>query len=551
MPTTVNIGATSYQVATQGERSWGVSTTNLLVRLAAVADQVVTSEYILTGNFFPRDSSGNYGIKGNFLQGIGSTASADGFIRMASPHGEPGQGASYPVGTPEGKSYTYVSWRNSTNTGNLHLYPNSDNTTLSFAGKNQVNVDAVQTLSNKNIDSTNTVAGAAIVDASLNNAKIAADAAIALSKLAGVTASRALVSDGSGVISASAVTATELGYLSGVTGALVGTTSTQTLTNKTIVAASNTVTTAASGNLAATELNAALSELQTDIDTRATSAALTTHEADTSTHGVGEIVGRTETQTLTNKTLTSPTLTNAAVDGYLDIDEESAPGTPAANTVRIYAKADAKIYKKDDAGVETQLATTAEAFSNPMTTSGDIVYGGGSGAATRLAANSTATKKWLRSVSSGTPTWEEVDTVKGSTGTSAIATGYVGEMLGTLRSGTNGFTYSTRSTTAISNSGYVSVVNITLNKGVYLVSGKVSCFTSAGSGSVYAYIDVGGTAVTEATHGYISTTNTGSATQCAPIQITADSTIVRLYARVDAAATASGPNNELFVVRIA
>lgn len=51
----------------------------------------------------------------------------------------------------------------------------------------------------------------------------------------------------------------------------------QNLTNKTISAANNTIITAASGNLASTELNAALSELQSDIDTRATQAALAAH----------------------------------------------------------------------------------------------------------------------------------------------------------------------------------------------------------------------------------------------------------------------------------
>lgn len=52
------------------------------------------------------------------------------------------------------------------------------------------------------------------------NADINAAAAIALSKLAALTASRALVSDGSGVISVSAVTSTELGYVAGVTSGI-------------------------------------------------------------------------------------------------------------------------------------------------------------------------------------------------------------------------------------------------------------------------------------------------------------------------------------------
>lgn len=54
----------------------------------------------------------------------------------------------------------------------------------------------------------------------LTNSNISASANIALSKLAALTANRALQSDGSGVISVSSVTNTELGYLSGVTSAI-------------------------------------------------------------------------------------------------------------------------------------------------------------------------------------------------------------------------------------------------------------------------------------------------------------------------------------------
>ena len=55
---------------------------------------------------------------------------------------------------------------------------------------------------------------------SIVNADVSATAAIAYSKLAALTASRALVSDGSGVVSVSTVTSVELGYMSGVTSAV-------------------------------------------------------------------------------------------------------------------------------------------------------------------------------------------------------------------------------------------------------------------------------------------------------------------------------------------
>lgn len=58
------------------------------------------------------------------------------------------------------------------------------------------------------------------LSASIVNADVAAAAAIAYSKLAALTANRALQSDGSGFVSVSAVTSTELGYVSGVTSAI-------------------------------------------------------------------------------------------------------------------------------------------------------------------------------------------------------------------------------------------------------------------------------------------------------------------------------------------
>ena len=49
--------------------------------------------------------------------------------------------------------------------------------------------------------------------------------------------------------------------------------------------------------------------------TTAPATDLSTHEADTTTHGAtGAVVGTTNTQTLTNKTLTTPALTNPSIN---------------------------------------------------------------------------------------------------------------------------------------------------------------------------------------------------------------------------------------------
>lgn len=140
-----------------------------------------------------------------------------------------------------------------------------------------------------------------------------------------------------------------------VTDTLVARTTTDTLTNKTIVVAANTVTTAASGNLTATELNAALDELQDDIDTRTTSVDFSAHLSDTSTHGItSDIVGRTETQDLSNKTFIDPVALSVQV---------SPPGTPASGTSKVYVKADKNLYYKNDSGVEVQIGNVAGPYS--------------------------------------------------------------------------------------------------------------------------------------------------------------------------------------------
>ena len=74
--------------------------------------------------------------------------------------------------------------------------------------------DTSDTLTNKSIDSDNNTI------TNIVNADIKSSAAIAFSKMATLTASRALVSNSDGELEVSAVTSTEIGYLDGVTSAI-------------------------------------------------------------------------------------------------------------------------------------------------------------------------------------------------------------------------------------------------------------------------------------------------------------------------------------------
>lgn len=71
------------------------------------------------------------------------------------------------------------------------------------------------------------------------------------------------------------------------------------------------------------------------------------------------LVGRATTDNLTNKTLTSPTLATPALSSYADLTEVATPSTPAASTLRIYAKSDDKLYTKNSGGTETVVGSGA------------------------------------------------------------------------------------------------------------------------------------------------------------------------------------------------
>lgn len=131
---------------------------------------------------------------------------------------------------------------------------------------------------------------AAIASGAVVNADINASAAIEFSKMEALTASRAMVTDGAGEASASSVTATELGYVAGVTSAIQTQLNAKALdsdlttvegkiddhiADTTAAHAASAISNTPSGNLSATDVQAALNELQTELDSALTNPMTT------------------------------------------------------------------------------------------------------------------------------------------------------------------------------------------------------------------------------------------------------------------------------------
>jgi microcystin-dependent protein len=171
--------------------------------------------------------------------------------------------------------------------------------TSGLCGINQTCTFTNKTMSGASNTFSNIGYSSLVLTNSVVNADISASAAIALSKLAATTASRALVSDGSGVISPSSITSTELGYLGSVTSSLCGINQTCTLTNKSL----SDSTTYFVDNTDNTK------QLQFEISgiTTGTTRTMTLLDANFT------VVGEATTQNLSNKTFTSSTTTQNLV----------------------------------------------------------------------------------------------------------------------------------------------------------------------------------------------------------------------------------------------
>lgn len=192
MATSVTMNGTSYDIPAVGD-SFGTALSNYLIAISTSCLQKTGGSFTLSAD--ANVSGSGYGLVSTYYKSSGSNISTAGVVRLAN--GEE------------------ISWRNNANDGNISLSVNSSDQ-LEFNGVALVNSSlgtAYQVLA--------TNSGATAQEwTKIDNNHIAAAAAIAVNKLAALTASRAVVSDGSGFITASAATATEVGYLTGVSSAI-------------------------------------------------------------------------------------------------------------------------------------------------------------------------------------------------------------------------------------------------------------------------------------------------------------------------------------------
>ena len=191
---------------------------------------------------------------------------------------------------------------------------------------------------------------------------------------ADLTASRAIVSDGSGKVAVSAVTSTEIGYLDGVSSAIqtqINTTNTNLSDNSSRIAATVTETTAVEARRVANIAGAV--------------STITTGNLTASRAVVSDGSGKVAASAVTATELGYVDGVTSAIQ--TQIDSKQATITGAATTIDDTNLTASRALASDGSGkVAVASTTTTELNQLNAITRGSLIYGNASGATARLAA---------------------------------------------------------------------------------------------------------------------------------------------------------------------
>lgn len=133
-------------------------------------------------------------------------------------------------------------------------------------------------------------------------------------------------------------------------------------------------------------LNGVTSNIQTQLDAKASSSGLTTHGNLTEAHGAtGAVVGTTNTQTLTNKTLTSPVITGAVFsDGSIVFEGATANDhettftitDPTADRTITFPDATGTVALAENVAALSGATFTGSVSGTDLTLSGNLTVNG-------------------------------------------------------------------------------------------------------------------------------------------------------------------------------
>ena len=228
MSVNLTINGTTYAYPEQGDSNWGVEATGWAQAVTSGMLQKAGGTFQLLAEV---DFGTGFGIKSLYYKSRTANVASAGQIRLARAD--------------------VISFRNEANSADLDLSVNSSDQLL-FNGVSLAGVATVSDTSTIDLTITGVNLTADIVALSIDNSLISTSAAIAYSKLAALTASRALQSSAGGVIEVATTTSTELGYVSGVTSSIQTQLNGKQATGNYITALTGDVVATGPGSVAAT-----------------------------------------------------------------------------------------------------------------------------------------------------------------------------------------------------------------------------------------------------------------------------------------------------------